>query len=359
MRSEFDRQKRYFAASNSAEGFVNYFPQIFGGGRCQRLFVVKGGPGTGKSCFMRQVGKQAEEKGYEVTYYYCSSDPESLDGILIGGIGVGFVDGTAPHVWEPRSVGAFEQILNLGDFWDRDALAARREHIEALYVQKSACYENAYRYLTAYGCVARTMGQKALAMAKLEKLSRAAARTIKKHVRTAGTDFCEEVAICDSIGMGGRIRFDTYERTANKLYVVKDCCDTAHLFFEALYAQCRQLGLSVRVSRHPILPERIDALTLTDSGVTFTLCGGTDDDSVINMRRFIRDEDYKVFRAEQKEKSALADALILCAEEEFAKVRRHHFAIESLFTDTMDFAAKEAFTEEFCHRLFLGSQKEK
>ena len=352
MRSEFDRQKRYFAASNSAEGFVNYFPQIFGGGRCKRLYVIKGGPGTGKSCFMRQVGKRAEEQGCEVTYYYCSSDPESLDGILIGGLGVGFVDGTAPHVWEPQSVGAFEQILNLGDFWNGDLLAARREQIEALYTKKSACYANAYRYLTAYGCVARAMAQAGRTAVRAEKLSRAAERLVKRHVRQAGSEFCQEVAVCDSIGMGGRVRFDTYEQNADKLYVINDCCGTAHLFFDALYACCRRLGIGVRLSRDPILPERIDALALSESGVTFTMCGGASDDSVINMRRFVPDEDYKMLRAERKEKSTVAEMLVHCAEEEFAKVRRHHFAIESLFTDTMDFTAKESFTEQFCRKLF-------
>lgn len=359
MKAEFDRQKRYFAASNSAEGFVNYFPQIFGGGRCKRLYVIKGGPGTGKSCFMRQVGKRAEEKGCEVTYYYCSSDPESLDGILIGGTGVGFVDGTAPHVWEPQSVGAFEQIVNLGDFWDGDALAARRKQIEALYAQKGACYANAYRYLAAYGCVARAMAQEGRAAVCDEKLSRVAERLVKRHVREAGSEFHEEVAICDSIGMGGRVRFDTYEKNADKLYVIKDCCGTAHLFFDALYAYCKRLGIRVRISRDPILPERIDALALQDCGVTFTLCGGACDDSVINMRRFVRNEDYKTLRAEMKEKSTVAEMLIHCAEEEFSKVRRHHFAIEALFTDTMDFAAKESFTEQFCQKLFPAERKKK
>ena len=50
-------ERRYFAASNSGTGFVNYFPRIFGGGACRRLFVVKGGPGTGKSSFMKRMGE--------------------------------------------------------------------------------------------------------------------------------------------------------------------------------------------------------------------------------------------------------------------------------------------------------------
>lgn len=350
--TEFDQQKRYFAASNSAEGFVNYFPQIFGGERCRRLFVIKGGPGTGKSCFMRQVAKRAENRGYDVTYYYCSSDPDSLDGILIGGMGVGFVDGTAPHVWEPTSVGAFEQILNLGDFWNGDALVARRGQIEALSESKSACYAEAYRYLSAYGSVLRALELASERAMDTDKLSRAAARLIRKNAPSDGSGFSEEVAICDSIGMSGRVRFDTYEKTADKLYVIRDCCGTAYLFLEALYSHAMAFGLRVRISRHPILPERIDALSLVDHGVAFVTGQKDTVDNAINMRRFIKEDAYRSLRGYGKERMAVASMLIDCAEEAFACVRRHHFALEALFTDTMDFAAKEQFTDAFCTKLF-------
>ena len=40
-------EKKYFAASNSSEGFVNYYDACFGSdSRVDRLYVIKGGPGT-------------------------------------------------------------------------------------------------------------------------------------------------------------------------------------------------------------------------------------------------------------------------------------------------------------------------
>ncbi len=346
-----ERQNRYFAASNSAEGFVNYFPQIFGRDQCRRLYVIKGGPGTGKSCFMRQVAQAAQERGYEATYYFCSSDPDSLDGILIGELGVGFVDGTAPHVWEPTSIGAFEQILNLGVFWNEDVLALHREEIEALYKKKKESYQEAYDYLSSYGKVMRALGHRAEQAVDREKMSHAAERLIKRLAPSGGRGYFEEVAICDSVGMSGRVRFDTYERTAKILYAVKDCCGTSHLFFDALLAHCRRQGIGVRVSRHPILPERIDALTLIDCGVTF-VTEETAAENVVNMRRFVRETEHKTLRAHIKSRNALAEALLACAEESFKQVRRHHFAVEALFNQTMDFSAKESFTVAFCTKLF-------
>ena len=83
MKNGSQPKKRYFAAANSADGFVNYFPSIFGAAPCRRLFVIRGGPGTGKSSFMRRVADAAEHAGIEVTYYHCSSDAESLDGLFL------------------------------------------------------------------------------------------------------------------------------------------------------------------------------------------------------------------------------------------------------------------------------------
>ena len=100
--------RRYFAASNSCRGFCNYYGDVFSEARAPRLYVIKGGPGTGKSHFMKTVARRARTEGYTVTEYACSSDPASLDGILLereGDPAVGLLDGTPPHVCEPALPG--------------------------------------------------------------------------------------------------------------------------------------------------------------------------------------------------------------------------------------------------------------
>ena len=92
------REDAYFASSNSASGFWSYYTDVFDHARVRRLFAIKGGPGTGKSRFMKEVAKAAEENGHEVEYFYCSFDPSSLDGIIIDGK-LAMIDGTAPHVY--------------------------------------------------------------------------------------------------------------------------------------------------------------------------------------------------------------------------------------------------------------------
>ena len=118
-------QNKYFAASNSSRGFTNYFKEVFG--RADMVYVVKGGPGTGKSSFMKRCSRSAEERGYQVENYCCSSDADSLDGVFVfdGKRSIGVLDGTAPHVWEPEFPGVCEQMVDLGQFWSGKLLLAQ------------------------------------------------------------------------------------------------------------------------------------------------------------------------------------------------------------------------------------------
>ena len=46
-------EKKYFASANTEKGFVSYFDEIYG--VLDRVYIIKGGPGTGKSHFIRNI----------------------------------------------------------------------------------------------------------------------------------------------------------------------------------------------------------------------------------------------------------------------------------------------------------------
>ena len=78
----------FFLGANSAQGFYSLYSD-FASRPGDMLHIIKAGPGTGKSTFMRKIGQAAEERGYEVEYIICSGDPDSLDGVYIPALGVG------------------------------------------------------------------------------------------------------------------------------------------------------------------------------------------------------------------------------------------------------------------------------
>ena len=122
-------KEKYFLAANSTSGFVSYFGECYDNLDGWRVYIIKGGPGTGKSSFMRRVALIAESKGIDSIYCPCSSDPDSLDAVIFEDIKVVILDGTAPHIVEPSLWGACENIINLGDFWDKSLLYENRKAI--------------------------------------------------------------------------------------------------------------------------------------------------------------------------------------------------------------------------------------
>ena len=110
--------KKFFAAANTSNGFSSLFDEIFAPEKFRRVYILKGGPGTGKSTLMGNIGLIAQSRGYDVEYICCSSDPDSLDGVIITELSVAILDGTSPHITDPVYPGAVERIVNLAEAFD-------------------------------------------------------------------------------------------------------------------------------------------------------------------------------------------------------------------------------------------------
>ena len=121
----------WFLGSNSEHGFHSLYDG-FCAGDGDFLRVIKGGPGTGKSSFMRAIGRAAEEAGHEVEYILCSGDPDSLDGVYIPDLHTGYADGTAPHILDPAVFGADGDYLNIGEHCSTGGTFSRRGELRDL-----------------------------------------------------------------------------------------------------------------------------------------------------------------------------------------------------------------------------------
>ena len=118
--------KNYFPGGNTPAGFYSFYQYL--PYKTDQVFIIKGGPGTGKSTLMKKIGYLMQEKGYDLEFHWCSSDNDSLDGVVIPRLGTAIFDGTAPHLIDPLHPGAVDTIINLGDYWDSTICAniARR-----------------------------------------------------------------------------------------------------------------------------------------------------------------------------------------------------------------------------------------
>ena len=136
----------YFLGANSKDGFASLY-RYFPGGPGDFLHIIKGGPGTGKSSFMRCIGQAAHAHGLDVHYVLCSGDPASLDGVYLPGLHLAWMDGTAPHVAEPRFFGVDADYVNLGSFCCPSFSQEEQRAIRELNRQYKGLYQTAYAEL--------------------------------------------------------------------------------------------------------------------------------------------------------------------------------------------------------------------
>lgn len=341
-KTEAQGTRNFFIGANAAGGFVNYADEIFG--PLRKVHIIKGGPGTGKSTLLKRVATAAEAKGYRVERYHCSSDSNSLDGVVIRELSLGLTDGTSPHVMEAKYPGAREELLDLGVYWDEKKLSAHYEEIKALGEKKGAGFASVYKYLGVASTLRSEYEARLMTCIDEAKADAAAERLVKKIGK--GNGFSLQSRQVTSLGMNGQVNFDSYEKNAALHYRISDTRGLAPLFFEKLIQYAEQNHHSVWVSRDPL--GRPDALFFPEKRIAVTGFGDPENaDKLINTDRFVRREALSEERARLRFLAKLERELYSRVNACFAEIRHCHFALEALYAEAMDFSALETASQAF------------
>ena len=341
-----------FAAMNTSEGFQSFFAEIFGS--VPALYIIKGGPGTGKSRFMKEIGKRAEARGCSAEYFLCSSDPTSLDGVIItesDGKQFGIIDGTSPHAYEPTLAGVREHILNFGDFWDPAILDSRKKEIEALTKAKKRLYSSFYSYLSAIKAIDGITLSVSSSATDTEKLNEAVQRLIRNVPN--GSGYGETVRIRGAVSCDGVTILDTYGGVAHQCYAVSDTFLTAGLFMTALKNELTAKKVAITVSYSPFSPTVPDAIYIPSTDTAFYIgCSGNEGEKTVNMRRFTVSERISPYRAKLRELGKLRKEALRLLASDGASIRALHGEIERIYGEAMDFTKNEGLVQSFSEKIF-------
>ena len=263
------RSVHFFAGANSGGGFQNLFTELYDPSETLDFIILKGGPGVGKSSFMRELGKTMEDAGTEVEYLHCSGDPDSLDGVLFPEIKSGAVDGTSPHVLEPRYPAAADRYLDLGRFYDLTAAKENAAEVKAHTESYKAAYVRAYRALKA----ARVLELDAAGSAAFDR-ERAARRfqgIARRELRRKGTQRgISTLRFLGSVTYQGYVwRFDSAEALCPRLYEIPDAYGFAAPFLEDLRREASARRWDTVCCMSPENPEAMEHLLIPGLGLGF------------------------------------------------------------------------------------------
>ena len=340
----------YFLCANTCGGFYSLFDEITKSSDTKFIYIIKGGPGCGKSSFMRRVGGGFEALGHEVEYIYCSGDPSSLDGIYVPSLGVAYADGTAPHVLEPDYPGVSGCYLNLGEFYDTSALKGKLGEASSLARSYKAHYADAYRYLRAAGelhapsplldgKVISTIERRAAGICARELPRLGGKGRLKRRFLSAFT--CE----------GTVNRFDTVRALCERVCTIDNEQGFAPLLLERLLRHAQGAGYEVWLSPSPLFPEKPEHLLIPELSLAFlsvTSALPYDGELYKHIRLdALADKDaYRAARPALREERKLLSAVLDGAQRKLAAAKSVHDGLEMLLNPHVDFDSVYALADK-------------
>lgn len=351
--------RNYFAAANTCKGFRSLFDSIFSPETLRRLYIIKGGSGTGKSRLIGDIAEDAVKRGLDIEKFYCSSDVSSLDGLLIPALDTAIVDGTAPHVTEAKYPGAVEIIIDLVQFMDIDFLASNKDQIIEKIKTKSHMYSTAYKYLAATEDIneavqeiLRTGYLADKAKASIERLFSEFSIGRSQQPAHAHTDY----RYISSISSKGQSTLDTLFKLGARIITVNNPYEFGMRYMTELTTHAGELGETRVVFPAPLNPSLSEAVYLPDRNLVFmTVKEELSAPAIIkhiNTERFIDKPLIRANRHKLRFAERCVETMMSGAFEAFSDAFAVHQSLEEIYIRSMDFSGKEALTSRISSQIF-------
>lgn len=342
---------RFFLGANTKNGFSSLYDRFTDPAAGDFLWIIKGGPGCGKSTFMKQIGAAAEAVGQRVEYIHCSGDPDSLDAVHLPDRRIAYVDGTAPHVIEPRYPGASELYLDLGSFIDAGALESALPDITELMQSYKADYAAAYTHLSAAAALLPRNYPGLYGASETEKIERKLAGLASRELR-GGSGRKEQRRFISAWTCRGRaILEDTLSALCPRLYTVDNEFGLGNEYLARLAALAGSRDNSIIVCPDPLEPNKTECVIFPDRGLGFIAVDRQTGLTLSPYRHLRLDaliqpslspETRTALRRRRRESGMLLDAAVGL----LASAKAKHDELELLYRPHVDFEGVSALARD-------------
>ncbi len=337
---------KYFAAANGYSGFRSYFASVFNREEYRKVYILKGGPGTGKSSFMKKILSVFEGESIEREAIFCSSDPKSLDGVILkkGNVKVAVIDGTAPHSADAFFPGAVDKIINLGDCWDEKLLKNNSEIIIKLNKRKNECYNNAYEYLRLCGLITEFVDYEI--KSRYEKGDEETISEIRDSI-SAGNNRVQ-TRLISSFGKEGFGRLNTVAEISDNVICAVGVYGSEYVFTQHLVA-----ALNHKKADYIHFPSALDGkktygVYLPDikTAVIADNAAGASGAKIVDTSRFLDITNNERLKCKLEFLWKEREVFLWNSADEFRMASDEHFALEKLYTAAMDFEKAKQLSDE-------------
>ena len=332
INKEKNAPREFFAAQNSYYGFISRFREIFDSKKYERIFVLKGGPGTGKSSIMKKTASTFS--GFADVYkIYCSSDINSLDGVIIETkrSRVAILDGTAPHERDAVIPGAIDELVNLGVCWREGELIEKRDAILSINLKKSKHYQSAYGLLSIAGMYNERLKNRVQTLFDSDN-SKIAIAGICEGLSVGKSE--KSCFLLSAFGKGGHEALESALRYADEVVRVEGKYSSETLFMNILSEEFRKRGIRHTAYPSPLDTNEIETVFVSrgEKTIAYTTLPLGKSCFANEFLRY-REGDVKeaeLFYSEREKYKRLAS-------EQFLLASGQHFLLEDIYTPAMNF----------------------
>ncbi len=330
----------YFLGGTSPDGFCTRFGDIISD-TDYRTYIIKGGPGTGKSSLMKKVAEAFPDDDKEI--FFCSSDPDSYDAVVLKNKRIVFVDGTSPHTFDPEYPGAVQQILDLGSCWNPMLLQKNKPEIITATAEYLQHHKRCRRYVTALSSVAGDtfqVGKLALNKEKLEGFTNRLAKKLLPKRKDSEDGFFSYRQLSALTPKG----YLTNLPEGYSVYLLNDNMYAgAERFLRSFAELAAEKGYEVQVSLSTVMNNSyFEHILLPELGIAFLTANPVNELSVsvkqpVNFRRFY---DKNIIR-DRKTRLKFNDGAVKNLRDEAAESLRNaksaHDKLEAYYINAVDF----------------------
>lgn len=347
------RRRCVFTSSYTTDGFHTFIPELLE--TMEKVFILKGTAGSGKSTFIRLLGESLFDQGFEVEYWISATEPFNPEGIYLPQLQAAVVNGSLPVPIDPRYPGGIGEIINLGDYQDKDLLVDYRQDMSGLVQQVEEYNHKAGAALKEAGRVKDEINKAAarhLDLGKLQDLIHdLAARVISREAE-------EKHYFASAVTAEGMINYiDELSHNCRKRYIFKGPAGSgkstvisqlALIFKKRGYVlEYYHCGLNREAIVMLLLPSFRLAFIDAGNGGVVTRPG----DEVIDLGDYLNDYQAQTSNLQNSQARRNYETLLNRAGEELGNVYLALKELKKIYAQTADFDKLEARRGELLKRL--------
>lgn len=349
---------QFFLASNTPQGFFSLFNHLYYPEQDWFCYIIKGGPGTGKSTLMKKIVEVSQKNKIKTELIYCSSDPNSLDAVIFPEIKKCIVDGTAPHTLDPIYPGISDKIINLGDFWNEKKLKKQKHKLLNLFADNKKFHNNSRALLKFIGKIQNiknSIVKNYIRSNVIEEYSEKVFKQFYDEFKSPNANCAfghfEKSRFLDAFTPDGHTFFsETINALCAKgVYIIEDKYDlAANEFLQKIKLKMIANNFDIISCPHPIAPkDRLRAVLIPSIEVAFIAINPITEKKLLKIKKTYKKINAERFfdltaLKEHKNSVKFYEKIILELEKDveinLKKALKNHDEIEKIYSSSMNYS---------------------